>query len=99
MADEKPDNTPDLEATAAITLIAVNQSYWLFEGEEYLNSLMMGQGDFPKPVKCVYFEDSFALKAYVGTERVLTDLWGINPDIVERLRRDDHLLEMPASSA
>jgi len=99
MAVNSPDNASDLDTVVAITLIAINQRYWLFEGEEYLNSLMMGQGDFPKPVKCVYFEDSFALKAYVGTERVLADFWGINPDIVERLRRDDHLLEMPASSA
>jgi hypothetical protein len=84
----------DAEPETGVTLIAVNQTYWLFEGAEYLNQVLLGQG-YPVPVKCVFFADSFEMKAYIGKDRVLTEFWGINPDIVERLRRDDHLLELP----
>ncbi len=76
-----------------MVLLRINQTYWLSEGEEYLNYMLMGGGYFPTPVICYTFPDNFALHAYIG-ERSVTDFWGINPEIVERLRRDEHLLEI-----
>ena len=85
---EKPPDEPQM------VLLAINQTYWLAEGAEFLTPMLHGTGFFPKPVKCVIFRDSFELRQYIGPGRNLTEFWGINPDIVERLRRDDHLNEI-----
>lgn len=77
-----------------ITLIAINQSYWMFEGEEFLNAMLLGRGAFPLPVRCIRFASPVELRAFVGKDRLLTDLWGINPDIVDRLRRDDQIVDV-----
>jgi hypothetical protein len=50
-------------------------------------------------VRCIRFQTPFDLRAFLGEDRLLTDLWGINPDIVERLRRDNNLLDMAPPSA
>lgn len=76
-----------------MTLLSINQTYWLFEGKEFLNEMLRGQGYFPKPVRCIKCADIFELRRYIGVGRKVTDFWGINPDIVERLRRQNHLLE------
>lgn len=86
MTDELPATEPRM------VLLRINETYWLSEGEEYLNYMLMGGGFFPTPVICYSFPDYFALRAFIG-DRSMTDFWGINPDIVERLRRDAHLLE------
>lgn len=79
-----------------MTLLAINQSYWLFEGKEFLNQMLVGRDYFPKPVRCILFADIFELRGFLGQGRKVTDFWGINPDIVDRLRRQNHLLEIPA---
>ncbi|MFQ5621866.1 MAG: hypothetical protein ACE5FS_00575 [Paracoccaceae bacterium] len=84
------------DGTPRMTLLAINETYWLYDGAEFLNQMLLGKGYFPVPIRCLMFEDAFELRAFVGEGHVLTDYWGINPDIVERLRRDNHLLEMPA---
>jgi len=77
-----------------ITLLAINETYWLYEGEEFLNAMLMGKAFFPVPVRCMMFQNAFELRVFVGTGRAITDFWGINPDIVARLRRDNHLIEI-----
>ncbi|MCV2869194.1 hypothetical protein OEW28_11200 [Defluviimonas sp. WL0002] len=77
-------------------LLRINETYWLFEGEEFLSPMLKGSGYFPTPVICYRFEDHLTLRAFIGAGRPMTDFWGINPDIVERLRRDEHLLETEA---
>ncbi|MCB2105306.1 MAG: hypothetical protein KDE06_10010 [Rhodobacteraceae bacterium] len=76
-----------------MVLLKINETYWLYEGEEYLSPMLKGGGYFPTPVICYRFEDHIGLRAFVGAGRPMTDFWGINPDIVDRLRRDEHLLE------
>ena len=82
-----------------MTLIAINQSYWLVEGEEYLDAMLMGNGFFPKPVRCMVFANAFEMRVFVGSDVAMTDYWGINPDIVERLRRDGHLIDVRAQDS
>lgn len=77
-----------------MTLLSINESYWLYEGEEFLNAMLKGNGFFPVPVRCMVFGNAFELRVFVGTGRAMTDFWGINPDIVARLRRDNHLIEV-----
>jgi hypothetical protein len=82
-----------------ITLLAINQTYWLYEGEDFLDEMLFGAGGYPVPVRCLVFRDAFELNLFIGEGRMLTKMWGINPDIVDRLRRDDHLVEMPGRAA
>lgn len=77
-----------------IILIAVEESYWLFSGDEFLNQMLLVDGDFPKPVQCLRFADSFEMRIFLGPDRPMNDFWGINPAIVARLRRDEHLIEI-----
>jgi hypothetical protein len=97
--NEMPTFPPGGEPEPQIILIALNRSYWVFEGAEFLNPMLLGEGYYPVPVRCIRFETSFDLRAFLGEGRLLTDLWGINPDIVERLRRDNNLLDMSPPSA
>ncbi len=76
-----------------MVLLQIGETYWLSQGEEYLNPMLMGGGFFPTPVICYQFANHFALRAYLGADQSMTDFWGINPDIVARLRRDGHLLD------
>ncbi len=78
----------------SITLVAVNTSYWMYRGEEFLNQMLSGQGFYPRPVRCLVFEDAFSLSAFLGKGPSIVDYWGINPDVVDRLRRDEDLLEL-----
>jgi len=82
------------EQPDGILMLAVNESYWLAEGIEYLTPILDGSGFFPTPIICVRFADTFELNLFIGPDRSLLDFWGVNPDIVERLRRDKHLNEI-----
>ena len=82
-----------------ITLVAVDETYWLFDGEEFLNQLLLADGIFPKPVRCLRFADTFSLRIFIGPERPMNDFWGIHPEIIARLRRDAHLIEIDSSEA
>jgi hypothetical protein len=78
-----------------ITLISIEkQSFYLFEGEEFLNQLLLADGIFPRPVHCINFASSLDLEIFIGSGKNLSQFWGINPEIVDRLRRHDHLLEV-----
>lgn len=84
------------EDAPRMLLLAINESYWLCEGKEFLNPMLLGRGYFPRPVHCIRCADIFELRRYIGPNRMVTDFWGINPDIVARLRRDNDLLEYAA---
>lgn len=79
---------------AGIVLLCIGQKYWLGQGDEWLHQMLTGEGDFPKPVMCVTFRDAFELGQFMGGSQSVADLWGINPDIVARLRRDNHLTDL-----
>jgi len=87
-------NFPGAGEVPQIILIAVKESYWLFSGDEFLNQMLLADGEFPKPVQCLRFPDSFEMRIFLGPDQPLNDFWGINPDIVARLRRDEHLIEI-----
>ncbi|QYK42388.1 MAG: hypothetical protein KF887_04490 [Paracoccaceae bacterium] len=91
------DGGEDDDDGIPMTLLAVHGNYWLYEGVELLNDLLFGTGEAPFPVRCVYFRDAFELKRFFGTEFVVSSLWRINPDIIERVRRENLLIEVQAS--
>jgi hypothetical protein len=81
-----------------IVLLGLEQSWWLYQGDAYLSPLISGQGSFPTPIRCLVFENILQLRRYVGSAVSLVEYWGINPDVIERLRSDGHLLEVAAGA-
>lgn len=79
---------------APMTLLAVNQAYWLYEGKDLLNDMLFGRGAYPFKVKCYVFENIYDLRRFTGEAVSVASFWHINPDIVDRLRRDDLLIEI-----
>ncbi|MEL6478804.1 MAG: hypothetical protein AAFR17_15850 [Pseudomonadota bacterium] len=75
-----------------IILVAVKESYWLLEGEPHLNAMLSDMAPFPKPVRCVQFDSEFDLNLFLPDGQNLMGLWGINPAIVERLKKKNELV-------
>lgn len=91
------DGRPERDEEPAITLISVDDaSYHLFEGEEFLNQLLLADGQYPKPVRCINFDSAIALSIFIGDGKSLSQYWGINPEIVTRLRETGNLEEIEA---
>ncbi|MEM9343575.1 MAG: hypothetical protein AAGA87_11070 [Pseudomonadota bacterium] len=90
--DDDKNNEPPLR----MVLFAVNETYWLAQGEEFLNEMLKGSGYFPTPVTCILFTDGNELQEFIGPDMNVMEFWGINPDVVARLRRDNHLKEIHA---
>ena len=90
MTEEKMDGEA---ASPRVVLLRINEMYRLHEGTEYLKALLMGQGGYPTPVICINFKDSFEMTLFLNRHPV-TDFWGINPDIVDRLRRCEELIDV-----
>lgn len=76
-----------------IVLVQVKNSYWLLEGEEHIDALLSGLRPYPKPVRCLAFDSEFELNLYLGDGQSLMNLWGINPLIVERLRKNNEMID------
>lgn len=92
----RDDSDDDKQPPPRMVLFAINQTYWLAQGDEFLNSMLKGSGFFPTPVHCILFEDAAELQEFIGPDMNVMDFWGINPDVVARLRRDNHLKEIHA---
>lgn len=76
-----------------ILLVAIDGSYYLAMGDQYLDQIMIVDGDFPSPITCLKFRDLLHLNIFSNGKATIADLWAINPIIIERLRKDQHLLE------
>lgn len=79
-------------------LLAVGTSYTLCRGEEYLDDILMTGQNYPLPVLCIRFATAFELNMYLAGALSSADFWGINPGIVDRLKRDGHLHEIDYQS-
>lgn len=78
-----------------IILIGIERtSYYLFRGEEYIDQLLIVDGEFPKPVKCLHFDTLFDVKLILGETVNVMNFWGIHPNIVGRLRDTGELVEI-----
>lgn len=94
MEDQTLGVPRDDEPFGGIVILCIGEKYWLGQGDEWLQPLLTGEGDFPRPVLCVSFRDTFELGQFMGEGPNVSDLWGINPEIVARLRRDRHLTDL-----
>lgn len=93
MNEEKPEQPKEPD----IILIAFEKkSYYMFKGDDHLNQLLLADGVFPKPVLCVHFDSIIDAKRALGDRLNLGNCWGIHPNIVERLRTTNSLIETDA---
>ncbi len=77
-----------------MTLLAVNGSYWLYDGEDLMDDMLFGRGAYPFRVRCVLFKNAIETRKVLGEGFQIGSLWNINADIVERLRRENLLVEI-----
>ena len=82
------------EPEEMIVLVQVRQSYWCLAGEKYLGAMLSGLDYYPTPVRCMKFETEFDILRSFPEGLPLGELWGINPLIIERLRNQNHLVEI-----
>lgn len=93
----EPGGGPGEEPEDIIVVVQVRNNFWLLEGEEHLSAMLSGQTPYPTPVRCLQFETEIDFKLYLPDCVPLGQLWGINPLIIERLRRENELLEIRPS--
>lgn len=90
-----PDG-PEPEEPPIIVVGFDKSSYYLYKGEEFLNQLLLTDGEYPKPILCVHFETVFEARRVIGPSFTLADCWGIHPEIIARLRDTKTLVETEA---
>lgn len=90
---DEPEQRKDPE----IILVGLEKTnFYLVKGDDYLNQLLLVDGDFPKPVLCMNFDSLFEAKRKLGELFNPGASWGIHPDIVARLRDANALIETNA---
>ncbi|MGX0978283.1 hypothetical protein ACSSVY_004023 [Roseovarius sp. MBR-51] len=87
---------PEPEEPPIIIVAIARKSYYLLKGDTYLDQILLADGEFPKPILCVYFEDIFESKRLLGDQFNVGALWGIHPGIINRLRETSSLIETEA---
>lgn len=92
---EEPE--PERGEEPPIILLGIEKtSYYMYKGDEFLNQLLLVDGEYPKPVLCVHFETVIDAKRVLGDGFSLMQCWAIHPEIIARLRNDDCLIETDA---
>lgn len=90
-----PDIADMIDEDDAIILIGIEETnYFLYRGDDHINQLLLADGNFPKPVKCLNFNSQFDVQMILGQAINVSTCWGINPAIVQRLRDNDELVEI-----
>ncbi len=85
---EEPGVEPEI-----VFLGISRKSYYLLEGDDHLNELLLSDGTFPRPILCLHFETILDVRIKLGESVSVGQLWAIHPEIVARLRNDEDLIE------
>ncbi len=78
---------------SGILLISTGDAYWILEGEDYLSAMLSDEEFYPKPVRMINYKSSFDLSLDLPDGISTGSLWGINPAIIERLRKLEDIIE------
>jgi hypothetical protein len=93
-SDHVDDDDDEDEDGIPMTILAVNGSFWIYEGSELLDDLLYANGSYPFPVRLAHYKDGIELRRFFGDDFQAGTLWRLNPGIIERLRRDNLLVEV-----
>jgi len=89
-----PGDDPNGGDEPPIILLGIERrSYYLYRGDDFLNQLLLVDGEYPKPILCMNFDSIFDARQFLGDGFSLTTCWAIHPEIIARLRTDKCLLE------
>ncbi len=87
---EQPQEPP-------IIIVGIDRkSFYLYKGEEFINQLLLADGVYPKPVLCVNFDTVLDARRVIGDSFSTGSCWGINPEIIARMRDTKTLIEKDA---
>jgi hypothetical protein len=76
-----------------ITIVGLaNESYYLVEGVEHIDQILLVDGNFPKPILCLHFESMNHVRSLMG-DVDMSQYWAIHVEIVARLRDASVLVE------
>lgn len=90
----KPDGGDGDGDEPPIILLGIDKSsYYVYRGDEFLNQMLLVDGEFPKPILCLHFQSIFDAKRFMGDGFSLASCWAIHPEIISRLRDEDFLIE------
>jgi len=81
------------DAEDSIILFADGETHWLIVGEKFLSAMLAAEGYYPTPVKSYTYESKFDLMRDLEEDVILNSLWAIHPGIIDRLRREDLIIE------
>lgn len=94
---QNPEGGGDGGAEPEIVIIGVSgEVYYLYKGEDHLDQVLLVNGDFPKPILCVNFETKFDVLRTLGEGFSLSKCWTVHPDIVQRLKDSECIIETDA---
>ncbi|QDY70923.1 hypothetical protein [Qingshengfaniella alkalisoli] len=84
-------DTVEEAGPSRVTLLDIEGAFYLCEGEEHIDAVLSGDGDYPLPVNCIKFASMASMRQSLGDEVNVAGLWQINPDVVSRLRREEKI--------
>jgi len=77
-----------------IILVGIKfSSYYVVKGDEFVDELLLADGEYPTPIVCLNFETMFDATRIIGGNFSVADCWALHPDIVARLRSEKKLIE------
>ncbi len=89
--DPKPENEPEI-----IMVGFDRKAYYLVRGDEHLSQILLADGTFPTPIHCIHFNHQMDVRRVMGFDFDTSEHWGVHPEIVERLRNTNCLVETDA---
>ncbi len=75
-----------------VVLVSFEENYWLLEGETYISAVLSAEEYYPTPVICRTYADMFDLQFSLPEGTLVGNLWAINPLIIERLHKLEHIV-------
>jgi len=81
------------EEHSGIILVSDGDTTWLLQGEAYLGAMLSDEEYYPTPVRLIVFESSYEMQMSKPEELVIGSLWAVHPNIIDRLRRENNLIE------
>lgn len=78
---------------SGIVLVSDGDTTWLLQGDEYLGAMISDEEYYPTPVRLVLFETAYALHMSKPEDLNMSSLWAVHPNVVDRLRRQNNLIE------
>ncbi|MEM0937131.1 MAG: hypothetical protein AAF865_17380 [Pseudomonadota bacterium] len=82
------------DAEPEITLIAVaDETFYIVEGDEYLDQILLVDGIYPTPILCIHFETINDIREAMGEAVDMSEYWTIHPKIIKRFRDSKIMIE------